>query len=332
MTKTKKMAGHGSIDPAAAAHEATSVDSFYKSPNGDFTIYEGDGVDMLQKMPCLSVDMVYADPPYFLSGKGKRGILKGEVETIDKGDWDHSLTPDEIDAFNYNWLSEVRKHMKDDAIIYASCSHHNLSSVYRQMEKLGFKILDTITWEKTNPAPLLYKKKFKPSSEFIIFARKKIKKTHFFNYDLMKALNGGKQMRDVWRLPSVQKWEKTCGKHSCQKPLGLLARIIQASTKPGDLILDPFNGSGSTGIAASLLNRNYVGIEKDYSFLALSMARREELENYTKRKDYLDRLVKSKMILSPVLPVPTSSVKPVPTSSVKDVETYDDSDAILKAG
>jgi len=318
------MAGHGSIEPAAAANEATSVDSFYKSPNGDFTIYEGGCVETMKKMPDLLVDMVFADPPYFLSGKKKKGIVSGKIKEVDKGVWDKSKSPVDMDAFNLDWLTAVRGHMKEEATIWISCTHHNYASVYKQLEKLDFKLLNVITWEKTNPAPLLSCRSFKHSTEFIIWARKSKKVAHYFDYSLMKALNDGKQMSDVWRLPSVQRWEKSCGKHPTQKPLGLLSRIIQAGTKPGDLILDPFNGSGSTGIAASLLGRNYVGIEKDYSFLALSMARREELEDYAKRKDYLDRLVKSKMILSPVLPVPTSPVK--------DIDMDDDSDAILKAG
>lgn len=323
MNENHFMAGHGSIDPVAAALKSTTVGSFYKSPNDDFTIIQGDCVGMMNKMPDLLVDMVFADPPYFLSGNGRRGILKGEVVEVDKGEWDKSLSPDEMDAFNLDWLTAVKGHMKEEATIWISCSRHNFASVYRQLEKLGFNDLNVITWEKTNPAPLLSCRCFKHSTEFIIWARKSKKVAHYFDYCLMKALNDGKQMSDVWRLPSVQRWEKSCGKHPTQKPLGLLSRIIQAGTKPGDLILDPFNGSGSTGIAASLLNRNYIGIEKDATYLTLSKVRREELEDISRRNDYLDRLIKSKMILPPVLPVPTSPVK--------DIDMDDDSVGILKA-
>ena len=113
----------------------------------------------------------------------------------------------------------------------------------------------------------------------------------------MKELNGNKQMTDVWHLPAIGKWEKSCGKHPTQKPLGLLARIIQASTRPGAWILDPFNGSATTGIAASLLGRKYLGLEVEEEFLSMSKARREEIENFQVRSGYLERLVKSKNIL-----------------------------------
>lgn len=123
--------------------------------------------------------------------------------------------------------------------------------------------------------------------------------SHKFNYELMKQLNGDKQMTDVWQLPAIGRWEKSCGKHPTQKPLGVLARLIQASTQPGAWILDPFNGSATTGIAANLLGRRYLGLEIENEFLAMSKARREELENGAVRNDYLERLAKAKIILPP---------------------------------
>ena len=137
------------------------------------------------------------------------------------------------------------------------------------------------------------------STEFIIWARKSQKVAHYYNYDLMKQLNGDKQMTDVWQLPAIGRWEKSCGKHPTQKPLGVLARLIQASTQPGAWILDPFNGSATTGIAANLLGRRYLGLEKEDEFLAMSKARREEIENNAVFSDYLERLAKAKIILSP---------------------------------
>ena len=113
----------------------------------------------------------------------------------------------------------------------------------------------------------------------------------------MKQLNGGKQMTDVWQLPAIGRWEKSCGKHPTQKPLGVLARLIQASTQPGAWILDPFNGSATTGIAANLLGRKYLGLEMEDKFLSMSKARREEIENRAVRSNYLDRLAKAKIIL-----------------------------------
>lgn len=128
---------------------------------------------------------------------------------------------------------------------------------------------------------------------------RKVQGSHKFNYELMKQLNGDKQMTDVWQLPAIGRWEKSCGKHPTQKPLGVLARLIQASTQSGAWILDPFNGSGTTGIAANLLGRRYLGLEMEDEFLSMSKARREEIENGAVRSDYLERLAKAKIILPP---------------------------------
>lgn len=186
--------------------------------------------------------------------------------------------------------------MKDNATIWISGTHHNIFSVQQQLLKLGFKILNVITWAKTNPPPNISCRYFTYSTEFIIWARKLPKVPHCYNYELMKRLNGDKQMTDVWHLPAIARWEKSCGKHPTQKPLGVLARLIQASTHPGAWILDPFSGSGTTGIAANLLGRRYLGLEKE-EFLAMSKARREEIENINLKNDYLQRLTKAKIIL-----------------------------------
>ena len=273
------------------------IPSYYKSPNNDFTLIQGDCVETLSKFE-FGFDMIFADPPYFLSSGGI-SCQSGQVVCVDKGDWDKPSTPEEMDAFNLKWLSACRDHMKDNATIWISGTHHNICSVQQQLLKLGFKILNVITWAKTNPPPNISCRYFTYSTEFIIWARKSQKVAHYYNYDLMKQLNGGKQMTDVWQLPAIGRWEKSCGKHPTQKPLGLLARLIQASTQPGAWILDPFNGSATTGIAANLLGRKYLGLEMEDEFLSMSKARREEIENSAVRSDYLDRLVKAKIILPP---------------------------------
>jgi site-specific DNA-methyltransferase (adenine-specific) len=209
---------------------------------------------------------------------------------VDKGEWDKPTTPEEMDAFNLKWLSACRDHMKDNATIWISGTHHNIFSVQQQLLKLGFKILNVITWAKTNPPPNISCRYFTYSTEFIIWARKQPKVAHYYNYELMKQLNDGKQMTDVWRLPAIAKWEKTCGKHPTQKPLSVLARLIQASTKPGAWILDPFAGSSTTGIAASLLGRRYLGLEMEEEYLAMSRSRRLEIDDTAIRRDYLRRL------------------------------------------
>lgn len=273
------------------------LDSYYKSPNNDFTLIKGDCTEILSKFK-FGFDMIFADPPYFLSNGGI-SCQCGQVVCVDKGEWDKPLTLEELDAFNLRWLSACRDHMKDNATIWISGTHHNIFSVQQQLLKLGFKILNVITWAKTNPPPNISCRYFTYSTEFIIWARKSHKVAHYYNYDLMKQLNDDKQMTDVWLLPAIGRWEKSCGKHPTQKPLGVLARLIQASTQPGAWILDPFSGSATTGIAANLLRRRYLGLEMVDEFLAISKARREEIENRAVRSDYLERLAKAKIILPP---------------------------------
>lgn len=271
------------------------IPSYYKSPNNDFTVIQGDCVETLSKFR-FGFDMVFADPPYFLSGGGI-SYQSGKVVCVDKGVWDKPTTPEQMDAFNFRWLAACREHMKDNATIWISGTHHNIFSVQQQLLKLGFKILNVVTWAKTNPPPNISCRYFTYSTEFIIWARKLPKVPHCYNYELMKRLNGDKQMTDVWHLPAIARWEKSCGKHPTQKPLGVLVRLIQASTLPGAWILDPFSGSGTTGIAANLLGRRYLGLEKEEEFLAMSKARREEIENINLKNDYLQRLTKAKIIL-----------------------------------
>jgi site-specific DNA-methyltransferase (adenine-specific) len=261
----------------------------------DFRLLGGDCVERMEAFD-FQFDMVFADPPYFLSGGGI-SCQSGQVVCVDKGDWDKPKTPEEMDAFNLRWLDACRQHMKDNATIWISGTYHNIFSVQQQLLKLGFKILNVITWAKTNPPPNISCRYFTFSSEFIIWARKKAKVPHYYNYELMKKLNGDAgQMTDVWRLPAIAKWEKSCGKHPTQKPLSVLARIIQASTQPGAWILDPFSGSSTTGIAANLLERKFLGIELEDDFLAMSKARRLELDKESIKQDYLRRLAKAGII------------------------------------
>ena len=283
----------GGMDFCSAAH--LMIPSYYKSPSNDFTVIKGDCVDTLSKFS-FGFDMVFADPPYFLSGGGI-SYQSGQIVCVDKGEWDKPLTGEEMDAFNLRWLAACREHMKEEATIWISGTHHNIFSVQQQLLKLGFKILNVITWAKTNPPPNISCRYFTYSTEFIIWARKLPKVAHCYNYELMKQLNGGRQMTDVWQLPAIGRWEKSCGKHPTQKPLGVLARLIQASTLPGAWVLDPFSGSGTTGIAANLLSRRYLGLEKEEAFLAMSRARRMEIEDMAVRNGYMDRLVKAGMVM-----------------------------------
>jgi len=159
------------------------------------------------------------------------------------------------------------------------------------LTELDYKILNCITWAKTNPPPNLSCKYFTHSTEFILWARKNKKGSHYFNYELMKEINGGTQMKDVWNLPAIARWEKSCGKHPTQKPLALLVRIILASTQKNAWILDPFTGSSTTGIAANLLNRKFLGMDKETEFLNLSKKRKQEIENPQTYSAYRKKLV-----------------------------------------
>jgi site-specific DNA-methyltransferase (adenine-specific) len=223
-------------------------------------------------------DMVFADPPYFLSNNGL-SIQSGKIVSVNKGKWDKSQGFEFINDFNRKWLSLVRDKMKEDATIWISGTMHNIFSVGQILTELGFKILNVITWEKTNPPPNFSCRYFTYSTEQIIWARKSEKVPHCFNYELMKQLNGDKQMRDVWKLPAIAPWEKSCGKHPTQKPLSVLTRLILASTKPHAWILDPFTGSSTTGIAANLANRRFLGIDQEIQFLDISRNRKLEIQN-----------------------------------------------------
>lgn len=198
-----------------------------------------------------------------------------------------------MDAFNLRWISACREHMKENATIWISGTYHNIFSVQQQLIKSGFKILNVVTWVKTNPPPNISCRYFTYSTEFVIWARKSAKVAHYFNYELMKRLNCDRQMTDVWQMPAIAKWEKSCGKHPTQKPLSLLARAILASTQPGAWILDPFSGSATTGIAASLFGRRYLGLELETEFLEMGKARRLEIDDVSVRNNYIGRLVKS---------------------------------------
>lgn len=251
--------------------------SYFKSDDRAFTLLLGDCFDLL-KLFEWQFDMIFADPPYFLSNGGI-SYQSGKVVSVNKGDWDKGISPREMYLFNYEWLRLCREKLKDNGTIWVSGTYHNIFSVATCLQELGYKILNVVTWAKTNPPPNISCRYFTYSTEFVIWARKSKKVPHCFNYEVMKALNGGKQMTDVWRLPAIARWEKACGKHPTQKPLALLSRIILASTQPNAWILDPFSGSSTTGIAANLLNRRFLGIEKELSFADISVARKHEIES-----------------------------------------------------
>ncbi len=261
---------------------------YFKSKDSDFTILHGDCFDLLSQFD-FKFDMIFADPPYFLSNGGI-SYNSGKIVCVDKGDWDKGRSQDDMMAYNKQWLSLCRDKLCDNGTIWISGTHHNIFSVANILTELGYKILNVITWAKTNPPPNISCRYFNFSTEFVIWARKSSKIPHKFNYELIKAINGGKQMTDVWRLPAISRWEKSCGKHPTQKPLTLLTRIILSSTNQFDWILDPFAGSSTTGIAANLCNRRFLGIEQEFDYIELSKKRRLELDDVPIFNNYSSKI------------------------------------------
>ncbi|MFV0531433.1 MAG: DNA-methyltransferase [Flavobacteriales bacterium] len=234
-------------------------------------------------------DMVFADPPYFLSNNGL-SIQSGKIVSVNKGKWDKSHGFEFVNNFNRKWLELVRKKMKDNATIWISGTMHNIFSIGQILTELDFKILNVVTWQKTNPPPNFSCRYFTHSTELIIWARKHEKTPHYFNYELTKELNEGKQMKDVWTLPAIAPWEKSCTKHPTQKPLSVLTRLILASTQKGAWILDPFTGSSTTGISANLLDRRFLGIDLEKEYLDISICRKKEIENPNIAEKYRNKI------------------------------------------
>lgn len=242
----------------------------------DFSLYCGDSINIMSQFD-NQFDMIFADPPYFLStGNGKVNI-NGKYIKFDKGEWDKVRSSDEKDKFNLSWLMACKRCLKDDGTIWVSGTYHNIFSVANCMDLLGYHILNLIVWHKPDPPHSLTDKRFDFSAEYIIGASKNKTANHYFNKELMALMNDGKPMQDVWTISAAGQWEKMCGKHPTQKPLQLLYRIIMASTLPGGTILDPFAGSCTTGIAANLTGRTFVGIDQSSDFLNLGIRRRQAI-------------------------------------------------------
>ena len=241
-----------------------------------FLLYHGDCCEIVPKLDG-QFDMIFADPPYFLSNGGFT-VHAGKKVCVNKGKWDSSKGFIEDSAFTYEWLKACREKLADNGTIWVCGTFHNIFSVANALAELDYRILNAVTWQKTNPPPNLSCRFFTHSTEFIVWARKSKKVPHYYNYDLMHKLAGNRQMTDVWRMPAIARWEKSCGKHPTQKPLALVVRALLACTREGDSVLDPFAGSATTGIAANLVNRKFVGIDNDDGYLEIAKARRMEFD------------------------------------------------------
>lgn len=257
-----------------------NIKYYYDSDN--FKLILGDAFKVLKKIEKNSIDMIFADPPYFLSGNGIT-CRSGKMSSVKKGDWDKKIDIKEKHNFNRKWIRLCYKILKGNGTIWISGTMHNVYSIGMALEQEGFKIINNITWKKLNPPPNISCRAFVHSTETILWAKKDIKKAkHKFNYSLMRELNNNKQMKDVWESSLTKPSEKKQGKHPTQKPIAILERIILASTEENDIILDPFSGSGTSGIAAYKLGRNYIGIEREKQYIDLSIKRYEEMKEARK--------------------------------------------------
>ena len=264
------------------------MEIYYQSIDNAFELYHGDATEALSGLD-KTCDVVFADPPYFLS-KGYSSKINGEWKSFEKGEWDRVTSLDGINQFNRRWLSACRSVLKDSGTIWVSGTYHNIFSVATCLVELGFKVLNIIVWQKSDAKPTLSRNYFNFTTEYIVWARKNEKVTHYFNCDLMEQINGGTRMSDVWRIPFISSWEMKLGQHPTQKPLRLLYRIILSSTREGETILDPFAGSCTTGIAANLLGRKFIGIDQSQEFLDYGIRRKHEIEDFSKAEWMLKKM------------------------------------------
>ena len=260
----------------------------YFNDNEYFILYEGDCNSVMDSLT-EQVDMIFADPPYFLSNQ-KKTTAFGKQKIRDKGEWDRVLPWEEINAFNKTWLTRCRNLLKENGTIWVCGTYHNIYSVEQSLIELGFKILNIVVWQKLDPPPTPYGGRLNFSAEYIVWARKNDNVTHCFNYDLLKQLNGGVEMPDVWKFARPGFWERACGKHPTQKPLRLLYRIIQTCTKEGFTVLDPFAGSCTTGIAANLMGRRFIGIDMSKDYLEYGIRRKIEILDSVKADKILNKM------------------------------------------
>ena len=271
-----------------------------------FELYQADSLEFLKEFPEDSVDMVFADPPYFLSS-GTFTCQNGRMVSVKKGDWDLSNGLKKNFEFHLEWIKVVKRILKPNGTIWISGTYHSIYQCGFALQLAGYHILNDIVWFKPNASPNLSCRFFTASHETLIWARKSKKARHIFNYKTMVDWENnytkeikckhcgkreryevlherGKQMRSVWAVNTPQKMEKKFGKHPTQKPEELLRRVVLASTNKGDLILDPFTGSSTTGLIAYLYGRKFIGIDTEKEYLDLSIKRFEDLEKNLKNK------------------------------------------------
>jgi site-specific DNA-methyltransferase (adenine-specific) len=247
----------------------------WKSKDGHSRLYSGDSLEWLNSLPEDSVDCIWTDPPYLLSNDGITCVA-GKMVKVNKGEWDRSRGVELDHEFNRSWLKAFRRVLKPAGTIWVSGTLHVYLSVGMAMQQEGYRILNDIVWEKPAPPPNLGCRCFTHSTEILLWAtkaKKGGKERYTFNYGDMKDENGGKQMKNVWKMMPPNSEEKKYGKHPTQKPVSLVARCLRASSNKGDLIVDPFAGSGTTGVAALQLDRKFLGCEREEKYVRLAIKR-----------------------------------------------------------
>lgn len=246
-------------------------------------ILQGDCIDLMNRLPAESVDVVFADPPYNLQLSGDLQRPDNSVVDGVDDDWDKFADFATYDKFTHDWLKAVRRILKPDGSIWVIGSYHNIFRVGNTLQNLGYWILNDIVWRKTNPMPNFRGKRFTNAHETLIWCGKSQESRPTFNYEAMKNLNDELQMRSDWLLPICSGNERLKGEdgakaHPTQKPESLLYRVLLSSTKPDDVVLDPFFGTGTTGVVARRMGRHFIGLERDEGYIKAAKARLKGIE------------------------------------------------------
>lgn len=241
-------------------------------------VYLADCVELMRLMPEGCVDCVFADPPYRLSTPHGVTVRNGRVAPVDKGSWDRSLGSFEKDhAWNVRWILASKRILKPGGSLWVSGTHHVIFSLGFALQTSGFRVINSVAWQKPDPPPNARRTAFTHAHETLIWASKGGLR-HTFNYDLVNSPDPDAQVSSVWRIPAVPRREKLHGHHPTQKPLRLVRRALLACTRPGDLVFDPFCGSGTTAVAAKELDRQFVGAELEEEFARLAERRIRAVE------------------------------------------------------